>query len=393
MVKTKRRKNQKNDYRVEAVTRACGLLAAFQHDEDELRLKELAARAGLKSSTAFRILRTLQSCGFVERVHKSHYRCNVRMERRMTYRFGYACQGEDPTFSQEWSDSIIRMAAEKGIDLIVLDNGFDPETALRNVDQLIEEKVNLAIEHQFNEHIAPIISTKFLEADIPLISMGTAHPGAVYYGGNNYLAGLIGGRYLGRWARQNWRGRIDQLILLELSMVGPLLQSRLTGVEAGLREGCPELGRNQIVRLCGPGQFGPTLDLMRKHLRRTRARRILVGAVNDPCALGALRALEEAGWSEDCAVMGQGGSLEGRAELRRPGTRLVGTVAFFPEKYGEGIIRLALDILNQRPVPPAVLVKHQLLTPSNVDHFYPNDALIDRETLRNPLLRCCSVVP
>jgi ribose transport system substrate-binding protein len=55
-----------------------------------------------------------------------------------------------------------------------------------------------------------------------------------------------------------------------------------------------------------------------------------VGAVNDPCALGALRGFEESGLVENCAVMGQGGSAEGRAELRRPGTRLVGTVAFFP---------------------------------------------------------------
>src|ERR1700681_2644242 len=78
---------------------------------------------------------------------------------------------------------------------------------------------------------------------------------------------------------------------------------------------------------------------------------------------------------ENCAVMGQGGSAEGRAELRRTGTRLVGTVAFFPEKYGERIIALALDILHKKPVPPAVFVDHQLLTPTNVDHYYPNDLL------------------
>jgi len=27
-------------------------------------------------------------------------------------------------------------------------------------------------------------------------------------------------------------------------------------------------------------------------------------------------------------------------------------------------------------VPPAVFVKHQLITPENVDHFYPNDSLL-----------------
>ena len=59
------------------------------------------------------------------------------------------------------------------------------------------------------------------------------------------------------------------------------------------------------------------------------------------------------------------------------GTRLIGSVAYFPEKYGAEIVAVALDILHRRPVPPAVFVKHQLVTPENVDHIYPNDHLIE----------------
>jgi ribose transport system substrate-binding protein len=74
--------------------------------------------------------------------------------------------------------------------------------------------------------------------------------------------------------------------------------------------------------------------------------------------------------------MGQNASPEGRAELREPGTRLIGSVAYFPEKYGGEILALALDILHRRPVPPAVFVKHQLVTPETVDHIYPNDRIM-----------------
>lgn len=79
---------------------------------------------------------------------------------------------------------------------------------------------------------------------------------------------------------------------------------------------------------------------------------------------------------DNCAVMGQNASPEGRSELRAPGTRLIGSVAFFPERYGEELMRVALEILAHRPTPPAVFVKHQLITPETVDHFYPNDTLI-----------------
>ena len=64
------------------------------------------------------------------------------------------------------------------------------------------------------------------------------------------------------------------------------------------------------------------------------------------------------------------------AELREPRTPLIASVGFFPERYGDGLIRLALDILAHRRTPPALFIRHQLITTENVDHSYPNDALL-----------------
>jgi ribose transport system substrate-binding protein len=122
------------------------------------------------------------------------------------------------------------------------------------------------------------------------------------------------------------------------------------------------------------------LEVVRKHLRKTRARRVLVGAINDPSALGALRAFQEAGRVDECAVMGQNASLEARSEIRTPGSRLIGSVAYFPERYGDGAISLALNILEGKPTPPAVFVKHQLVTRETVDKIYPDDEAIGAKT-------------
>jgi ribose transport system substrate-binding protein len=151
---------------------------------------------------------------------------------------------------------------------------------------------------------------------------------------------------------------------------------RLTGMLVGMKEVYPQLETCRVTYLDGDGNLGPSFEAMRKHLRTSKSRRFLVGAINDPSALGALRAFQEAGRAEGCAVMGQNASPEGRAELREPGTRLIGSVAYFPEKYGTEIVTVALDILHRRPVPPAVFVKHQLVTPETVDHIYPNDKLM-----------------
>ena len=72
----------------------------------------------------------------------------------------------------------------------------------------------------------------------------------------------------------------------------------------------------------------------------------------------------------------QNAEPDARAELREPRTPLIGSVAYFPERYGEELIALALDILGRRPTPPAKFVKHQVITAGNLDHFYSNDALL-----------------
>jgi len=143
-----------------------------------------------------------------------------------------------------------------------------------------------------------------------------------------------------------------------------------------MKEVFPALESCRVTSIDGDGKLGDTFEKMRRHLRTSRARRFLVGAINDPSALGALRAFQEAGRTDSCAIMGQNASPEGRAELRERATRLVGSVAYFPEKYGEQILAVALDILHRRPVPPAVFVKHQLVTPETVNHIYPNDELM-----------------
>jgi ribose transport system substrate-binding protein len=366
----------RDPYLVKSVVHSSRILSAFRVSGEALPLREIASRSGLPKSMAFRLLYTLERCGMIEKVGENLYRSSLRPFKQRLYRLGYAAQGTDYQFSKEVSDGLQRAAAAEGVELISVDNRYNPRIAQRNADVLVRERVDLVIEFQTDEQIAPIVAAKYREAGIPLIAIEIPHPGATYFGANNYEAGLIGGRYLGRWAKQRWNGDADEIVLVALKRAGSLPQMRLTGMLVGMKEACPSLRNCRVTYLDGDGVLGDSFQAMRKHLRSCGSRRIVVGAVNDPSALGALRAFQEAGRTESCAIVGHNASPEGRAELRRPGTRLVGSVAYFPEKYGEEILKVALDILHRRPVPPAVFVRHQMVTPENVDHVYPNDELM-----------------
>jgi len=356
---------------VEAVVRACRLLHIFQPHE-VLTLSELVERSGLSKTTCFRLMQSLIRGGLVERAGKGAYRSHVRSPASPAFTIGFAAQTDDSEFSRDVSRSVHRVAEREQLRLIAVNNRYSAKTALSNADLLIREGVNLVLEFQTYEHVAPIISSKFLDAKIPVIAIEIPHPGAVYFGADNYQAGVIGGRALGRWAKKNWNGVVEELLLLELSIAGPLPQLRITGMVAGLGEILPGIKACPVVRLDGKGAFEHSLDVVRRHMRRSTLKRTLIAAVNDPSALGALRAFEEAGRQQFCAVMGQNAIRDARAELRRKGTRLIGSVGYFPERYGDELIPLAIAMLQKRPVPPAVFVKHELITPENVGLIYPS---------------------
>jgi ribose transport system substrate-binding protein len=163
--------------------------------------------------------------------------------------------------------------------------------------------------------------------------------------------------------------------LLEIRAVGAMTEARLEGVLAGIREILPELPASAVERPDSGGEFQGGLSAVRRILRNSG--RTLIGAGNDPAALGALQAISEAGAGDRCIVAGQGASAEGRRELRRPGSRMIGSVGYFPDRYGDQILDLAEKILEGRGAPPAVFVRHELITKDNVDRFYANDLLLE----------------
>lgn len=367
---------RKRSYTVQAVVRAVAVLNAFTSTSEVLDLHVVAGRARLNRGTTFRLLETLVETGLLERAGKQGYRSSIQTTKSRRFRLGYASQSNLLPFTAVVTDGLITAASAANIDLLILNNKFSSRIALQNAETFVSENVDLVIDSQINLNVAAQIAAKFSDARIPFIALDIPHPGAVYFGADNYKAGRLAGRYLGKWTTKHWKGHAEQLILLGVDAAGPLLNARLIGIVDGLTEALPHAAAaipHHHYDTKG-GQFEATLDLVRKHLRRRKVERALVGAVNDTTAMAALQAFREAGLERECAIAGQDGSPLAREEMRRPSSRLVCSVAYFPETYGVRIIQLALDILNRKQVSPAIFIEHEVLTPDNVNKVYPNDA-------------------
>jgi len=365
-------------YIVKSVVHASAIFASFRSPGEVLRLRDIVSRSGLKKGMCFRLLYTLHECGLLDKVGENQYRVSFPLGGHRRFRIGYADQDRGSSFSQQVFDGLVRACQKAQVELIMLDNRRDPKVAVRNAERLIREHVDLAVEFQIDEGIAPVVSSKFQNAGIPVIAIDIPHPGATYFGADNHLAGLLAGRCLGQHAKQQWQGSVDEILLLEIARAGPLLRTRTDGMLDGIKEVFPASEKCRVVRLDAKGEFRASLERVRQHLRGNKATHILIGAANDPSALGALRAFQESGRGANCTVVGQNAEPEARAEMRQPATRLIGSVAYFPERYGDAIVRVATDVLLGKNVSPAAFTAHQLITPENVNCLYPNDALFVR---------------
>jgi ribose transport system substrate-binding protein len=377
----------RESYGIDAIARACKVLKSFRRDGEVLRLRDIVRRTELNKTTAFRILCTLEQEEMIDRLGDDRYRTKIKISRAQRFRIAYASQAEYDLFSRDVSAGLRAAANENNVDLIEFDNMFSPERALKNASKMVQAKPDVAIEYQPYEQVAPVISSIFREANIPLIAVSIPHPDSVYFGANGYSAGRVAGSLLAKWINSNWNSEIDAVLLLEATMAGAVPHSRLTGVLTAIRESIAGVTDHQVKHLDGRGTFGSSLRVVQKYIQNSRAQRVVIAGANDASVIGGLRAFNEAGRLSHCIAVGLGGSYEARMELRRPNTRLLGSIGFFPEKYGAHLIRLAADLFHATSVSPANYSPHKLITSQTVSQYYPNDVLMSDTDLDLLLLR------
>ena len=119
--------------------------------------------------------------------------------------------------------------------------------------------------------------------------------------------------------------------------------------------------------------------LLGKYLAAHPGAKVLVAATDDATALAAKSALEQAGRASDAAIASHGldrnihGGITDKKEIdpTNRGSIVIGSVAFYLDRYGYDVLPLALRMLRGEPVPPRTPTRHLLITAANVFVEYP----------------------
>jgi len=274
----------------------------------------------------------------------------------------FANLSETEVFTAEVRRSIEDAARAAGnVELLLADNNYDGETALRNVEHFIAQGADLVVEYQINDSYAYRLMHRLRLARIPVIAIDIPLPGATYVGVDNYVAGRIGGDALAQEAVRRWGGAPDRVLALGLPCSGPAVAARMQGQLDALREAIA-LDPEQVIYLDSENVYETAYRRTRETLRGLAGRaRLAVVSINDATARGAIAALVETGHAGSAITVSQGADRLALEELLRPGTPLIGAVAFNPETYGPHVVGLALDILAGKDAPPALYQHHRLI--------------------------------
>ncbi|MBT9332581.1 substrate-binding domain-containing protein [Paracidobacterium acidisoli] len=347
-------------YLIPILSKALDILELLQKEEQPMALEAIFQRTRISKTTVYRILKTFVHRGYLAQSQDGLYRLVTRPRK---VRFGFGKQSAEMPFSEEVTASLRAAASQAGVDLLVLDNHYDAATAIRTAEEFVRNRVDLAIEFQIDQQVAPIIADKIAAAGIPLIAIDIPHPHATYFGVDNYRVGVEAGELLARYAQERWRGKAEWILGLDIEEAGPLVQSRITGSFQGIRNKLPNQPIETFVRMDGRGMRDKSSKLIAEFLNRhPKDRHILIAAATDTSALGALEAVRELKRERHVAIAGQDCIPEALEEMQRPDSPWVGSVSHEAPSYGPYLIQLGLSILRGQTVPPYNYVEHKLVT-------------------------------
>jgi len=351
-------------YLIPILSKALDVIELFEQESASLTLEDVYQRTNISKTSVYRILKTLVHRGYLAQTPSGQYRL-VSRPRRL--RFGFAVQSAEMPYSEAVAQSVSAAAAASGVELLMLDNRYDPAVAVSNAEEFVAKRVDLVLEFQVEEAAAPRVAHIFKKADIPLVAIDVPHPNSTYFGVDNFEVGYEAASVLAQYAQRKWKGKVDRVVGVGFIEAGSFVQNRITGAFDGIRERFKELAPEQFVQIEGRGMREASHKAMTELLRGCRpGEHTLVAAATDSSALGVLDAVREADLESHFAIVGQDCIPEVMEEMRRGTSAIVGSISHEPETYGPRLIQLGIAILRGYTVPPYNYVHHKAVTPETL---------------------------
>jgi ribose transport system substrate-binding protein len=237
---------------------------------------------------------------------------------------------------------------------------------------MITQKVDGYINFQVDAGVAPVVADMMKRAAIPMLVIDCPHPGYPFVGPDNTPAGIILGRGLVDKAIAEWGGKVDLIILCGAPGSGEVVDLRMKNIVNGIIEKIPSAAQVRVLDLDGKSEIEASQKVIADALSANQDKKnILIGTLNDYCGLGTFNAVQAANRQNDVLLASHGGDVPSKNNLfNNPPNFWFGTVTYFPERYGEYVVRLMADMLEGKKIPDNNYMDHIFIDRSNIGQYY-----------------------
>jgi ribose transport system substrate-binding protein len=291
-------------------------------------------------------------------------------------RIGYISGGDADPFVLLVTEGIRAAADDAGVELHECDAAFLDENALTCARNLAAVNAQAMINWQFNPALSPSVCEAY--GNLPTVAIDTPEEPcqATFVGADNREAGLIGGTAMGEFAQERFDCQYDAYISLDFPTIPDINEARAGGAKEGFEAVCGAIPAEKYFSVDtfagGPDQAENSRRQVADILTTIPDAEtiLLISPAGDAHPIAALGAADVAGRKDQMWVVALGADPSS-LDFIRSDPQWVGDVGFFPERYGELIMPLAIALAKGEEVPPEVLVTHEFIDASNIDEYYP----------------------
>lgn len=285
---------------------------------------------------------------------------------------GFDAFSDSVDFSHKIHQNLQAEADKAGAKLLYAESNGDATTALKNVNAFLSQGATVIVESAWATGAVQAVADLCESKGIPCISIDIPVSNAYFMGVNNAAAGQVAGKAALDYVQKNWGGKVDDIVIEFPTVNGPEVKKRVEGVP--LAFSAANIKVPNVVWF-DPGSSDATIaskqlatDFLTAH---PNDKHIVFVTTNDQGAQGVLSAIQTSHRDSDCIIVSHGADVPAITNLRGPENSWIGSVGYFPEKYGTTIINMITQLSEGKTIPKETYITNVFIDKSNIDQYYP----------------------
>lgn len=259
------------------------------------------------------------------------------------------------------SDEMEKMAKESGVKLITVDAERSALKQVEQVESFIAQGVDAIILNPCEVEASSPAVMKALAANIPIINVNseTSKEPTAFIGSDDVESGRIAMRYIAEMT-----GGKGKVIMIHGYMGQAAQIQRAEGAKEIMKN---HPGLELLAEQSGQWDRAKSMSLMENWIQSFGPQITAVFAQNDEMAMGAVKALTEAGLKDKVIVVGID-AIPDALQAVKKGT-LDATVFQNARQQGGQAVETALRIIKGQPYEKKMLIPFELVTQKNIENY------------------------